>query len=573
MKKRIYYSLIGISLVTIVLVVVLAGYFLYRSTATQVRMDLAREMHIVSAQFMEEQYNTHYLTEIADDADGQLRFTWIKQDGTVLYDSQGKSADMENHINRPEVREALRSGEGDAARISNTIDTSTHYLAMKLKDGSILRVAMERRNMYAGIGDVALWSLVVMIVLVALSLYAGRRLTKKLLMPLEETLNMMQHIRYDQKNFPIAVHTYPEIQPFIEKIKDQNDTIRRTIRTLAEERNIMRLMMEQIQEGFILFNNERNILAVNNWAVTFLNQGTKENLEGKNVSSLRFAKCWTEMIEEAAAEERKIVRLLEEGERYYQISCQYIEKIKKKPGYLIVVTDITEEERREQLRREFTSNVSHELKTPLTSIRGFAEMISAGLYQDTKDIRHFATLIQGESKRLLSLIDALIHLSHIEETNKQMQKEAVSLKELAEELYMFLEPLCAEKRVAMTVSGDRGIVHGNRALLRELCMNLMDNAIKYNIVGGTVAVYIHTMEDSVEFSVADTGIGIPENKQRQVFERFYRVDKSRAKATGGSGLGLAIVKHIAERHSGTIQMISKEGRGTTIVVRLPKYKQ
>lgn len=242
-------------------------------------------------------------------------------------------------------------------------------------------------------------------------------------------------------------------------------------------------------------------------------------------------------------------------------------------GVLFIIDDITEQEHREQLRREFTSNVSHELKTPLTSISGFAEVLSAGLFQTNDDVVHFGTLIRKESKRLLGMIEEIMHLARIEEHREKGENEPVSLKEIVTDIVEFMEPVLIEKKVTIHCMMEDILLTGNKGLLREMAMNLIDNAVKYNLPGGHVYVSLYQKDKYIYFVVQDTGIGIPEDKQKRVFERFYRADSSRSKKINGSGLGLSIVKHIAERHHGTITLKSKENTGTTITVQLPTGKK
>ena len=327
-------------------------------------------------------------------------------------------------------------------------------------------------------------------------------------------------------------------------------------------------MMENLQEGVILTDDTYRILGMNRCAGDILQKKDVSSLVGQPLEPFFAEAPWDEIHGHTNLPdvlERKISR----DASLYLLTVQSVYQDEEFYGVLFIIDDITEQEHREQLRREFTSNVSHELKTPLTSISGFAEVLSAGLFKSDADVVHFGSLIRKEAKRLLAMIEEIMHLTRIEENREKVHREPVCLPEIIKDIVEFMEPMLVEKKVTVHCTLEQATVLGDKGLLREMAMNLIDNAVKYNLPGGHVYVSVRKRGDHIDFAVKDTGIGIPEDKQKRVFERFYRADTSRSRKISGSGLGLSIVKHIAEYHNGTITLRSKENHGTEIIIHLP----
>lgn len=569
MKKRIYLSLLAMGIACILITVAVASYFFYHSTSNQVQNELVREMAVISDNFVQSGNSKKYLASVAKDSNDMIRLTWIGTDGVVLYESNYDVGKMENHKERPEVQAAITAGSGSDIRISRTIDRNAHYYAQRLPDNTVLRVAMDRENVYAALFNLVPAALGLIILLLIACLWVSSKLTDLLLEPIEKTVVAMQQIgNGENSDIPKPYHAYRELQPMLQKVVDQNEEINHTIETLEQERNTIRLIMEQMQEGLVLINEGQQVMGINRWAKEYFDVPETMILRGRQASVLSSEQYWLRFIEETLREKLPLEKVVSADDRIYHIGSRTIDRDGKPYGALIMITDVTESERREQLRREFTANVSHELKTPLTSISGFAEMIAVGLYDDKTSVVEFAQRIQTESQRLMKLIEGIIHLARIEDAAYLVQLGVVDLKKMIASIISFMEPVWTEKGVLVQLDGDEGLVEGNEPLLRELCMNLIDNAIKYNHINGTVRIFLKKKTNKIALTVQDTGIGIPADKQHQVFERFYRVDQSRTKATGGSGLGLSIVKHIVESHHGEIRLESKEHEGTTITVLL-----
>ena len=476
---------------------------------------------------------------------------------------------MENHLDRPEVQEALNEAYGTAVRKSHTLSRDLYYMAEQMPDGTILRLSMERESIYSHF--LSLLPVVALLLLCAAvaCIKASRMLTASLLNPLRRTVLLMRQIGDPNGiSVPASYHVDAELRPLVDKIIDQSQALNQLIHSLEQQRNIVRLMMENLQEGVILTDDTYRILGMNRCAGDILQKKDVSSLVGQPLEPFFAEAPWDEIHGHTNLPdvlERKISR----DASLYLLTVQSVYQDEEFYGVLFIIDDITEQEHREQLRREFTSNVSHELKTPLTSISGFAEVLSAGLFKSDADVVHFGSLIRKEAKRLLAMIEEIMHLTRIEENREKVHREPVCLPEIIRDIVEFMEPMLVEKKVTVHCTLEQATVLGDKGLLREMAMNLIDNAVKYNLPGGHVYVSVRKRGDHIDFAVKDTGIGIPEDKQKRVFERFYRADTSRSRKISGSGLGLSIVKHIAEYHNGTITLRSKENHGTEIIIHLP----
>lgn len=568
MKRKIYVSLVLLGFACMAVTISISSWMFWRAMQRQAAEEMRVSLSIISQSIQYTDQPEAYLQTIATEHDGNLRITWINADGTVRFESdyQGK---MENHLARPEVREAIQLGYGNAVRDSSTLSKALYYMAKKMPDGTILRISMERDTMYAHF--LSLLPIVgVLLILAALGcVKASRMLTASLLSPLRQTVSLMRKLRDPdciKQQEEIAVD--PELKPLVDKIVVQSKVIKETIYSLEQQRNIIRMMMENLQEGVILTDDSYRILGMNQCARTILHEKEGYSYIGQVLEPLLPEVSW-KYIHAHKHSETVIEEKISREHLLYQLTIQSVYKDDKFYGILFIINDITEQEHREQMRREFTSNVSHELKTPLTSISGFAEVLSAGLFQNHDDVIHFGTLIRKEAKRLLGMIEEIMHLTRIEEHRGKGEEELVSLKDIVNDILEFMEPVLIEKKVTIHCTMEDAVLMGNKGLLREMAMNLIDNAVKYNLPGGHVYVSLRKEGTYIFFTVQDTGIGIPEDKQKRVFERFYRADSSRSQKISGSGLGLSIVKHITECHHGTITLKSKENTGTTITVQLP----
>lgn len=570
MKRKIYFSFLAMGLVCMIITVLISTWLFWRSMQRQASEEMHVAIGVIASGITDADRPDRYLQGIADAEKGSLRITWINTQGKVLFESDYDKGKMENHLERPEVQEAIRSGQGTAVRESRTLSRALYYTAQRLPDGTILRVSMERESMYAHF--LSLLPIVFLLLILAAigCIKASRLLTASLLTPLRKTAAIMQRIGSpgSEPLQEVPYYVDKELRPLVEKIFDQSRVINETIHSLEQQRNIIRLMMENLQEGVILTDEHYRILGINRCACRILQKDT-DGLSGMVLSQELPEARW-ETITAGRLSDIVTEQKLSLNDRLYQLAVQPVYKDAELYGMLFILDDVTEQEHREQLRREFTSNVSHELKTPLTSISGFAEVLSTGLFQNDADVVHFGSLIRKEAKRLLGLIEEIMHLTHIEEGKNMKVKGPVILKNIINDIVEFMEPVLQEKEVTVHCTMEDVSFIGDMGMIRELAMNLIDNAVKYNRPGGHVYVSVRQEEQHVNLTVRDTGVGIPEDKQKRVFERFYRADTSRSQKINGSGLGLSIVKHIVEHHHGTISLQSKMQDGTTITVRFPK---
>lgn len=569
MRKKIYVSLLAMGFACMAITVLISGWFFWQAVQRQAAEEMHVVMNVISNTIQKNDDMEAYLQGIADGCEGSLRITWINPDGTIRFESKYDKWQMENHLDRPEVQEALNEAYGTAVRKSHTLSRDLYYMAEQMPDGTILRLSMERESIYSHF--LSLLPVVVLLLLCAAvaCIKASRMLTASLLNPLRRTVLLMRQIGDPNGiSVPASYHVDVELRPLVDKIIDQSQALNQLIHSLEQQRNIVRLMMENLQEGVILTDDTYRILGMNRCAGDILQKKDVSSLVGQPLEPFFAEAPWDEIHGHTNLPdvlERKISR----DASLYLLTVQSVYQDEEFYGVLFIIDDITEQEHREQLRREFTSNVSHELKTPLTSISGFAEVLSAGLFKSDADVVHFGSLIRKEAKRLLAMIEEIMHLTRIEENREKVHREPVCLPEIIRDIVEFMEPMLVEKKVTVHCTLEQATVLGDKGLLREMAMNLIDNAVKYNLPGGHVYVSVRKRGDHIDFAVKDTGIGIPEDKQKRVFERFYRADTSRSRKISGSGLGLSIVKHIAEYHNGTITLRSKENHGTEIIIHLP----
>lgn len=569
MRKKIYVSLLAMGFACMAITVLISGWFFWQAVQRQAAEEMHVVMNVISNTIQKNDDMEAYLQGIADGCEGSLRITWINPDGTIRFESKYDKWQMENHLDRPEVQEALNEAYGMAVRKSHTLSRDLYYMAEKMPDGTILRLSMERESIYSHF--LSLLPVVILLLLCAAvaCIKASRMLTASLLNPLRRTVLLMRQIGDPNGiSVPDSYHVDAELRPLVDKIIDQSQALNQLIHSLEQQRNIVRLMMENLQEGVILTDDTYRILGMNRCAGDILQKKDVASLVGQPLEPFFAEAPWDEIHGHTNLPD-VLERKISKDASLYLLTVQSVYQDEEFYGVLFIIDDITEQEHREQLRREFTSNVSHELKTPLTSISVFAEVLSAGLFKSDADVVHFGSLIRKEAKRLLAMIEEIMHLTRIEENREKVHREPVCLSEIINDIVEFMEPVLVEKKVTVHCTLEQATVLGDKGLLREMAMNLIDNAVKYNLPGGHVYVSVRKHGDHIDFAVKDTGIGIPEDKQKRVFERFYRADTSRSRKISGSGLGLSIVKHIAEYHNGTITLRSKENNGTEITIHLP----
>ena len=491
-----------------------------------------------------EQYGDAFLENVEAD---RFRVTWIAADGAVLFDTQVDESTMENHADREEIREALRSGTGSSVRLSATLTEQTYYEALRLKDGTVLRISTSQESAWSLMIGM-LWPVLLIAVLaIGLSAFLARRMARKIVEPLN-TLDLEQPLKND---------VYEEISPLLHRIHRQHNQITQQLEALRRKTDEFAQITGNLQEGLVLLSSEGTVLSMNPTARRLFE--AEDACIGKNFLMIDRSGGMRNAVNDALDKGRGSVREKRSG-RDYQFDLSRIESDGAVIGAVVLAFDITERLNSEQLRREFSANVSHELKTPLQGIIGSAELLESGMVKP-EDHARFVGHIRKEAARLVNLIEDIIRLSQLDE-GVELPAENVDLRALAEEVVSILEPSAAEKKVTMKITGAGFAVGGVRRLLHEILYNLCDNAIKYNVSGGSV----HISVENKRLVVSDTGIGIPAEHQTRVFERFYRVDKSHSKQSGGTGLGLSIVKHAASYHKAGLELESVPGRGTTITV-------
>lgn len=571
MRKKIFISLMSMGLACMVLMAAITSFLYWRSIQDQAERDLDTSISIISETLQSSHYQLAFLHDVAAAGKGNLRITWVNGDGTIRFESDYDKVNMENHIDRPEIKEAMETGHGRATRDSRTLEKDLYYTAQRLNDGSVLRLGVERDTVFSYWRSFLFIITILLVVLSLCCIKVAHVFANNLILPVQRTVTIMRRISDPESPEPKTLSQIDsELRPFIEKVVEQREEITHTIRTLEKQRNTVRLMMENLHEGVILTDGIFRIVGFNGWAANLLDCRSREKIFGKNVLTIA-----PEPVAEALRHmgaNQITNRKFSINETQYAMTAQAVQGMDEFDGILIIINDITEQERREQLRREFTSNVSHELKTPLTSISGFAEILAAHLYQSDDDVVHFASLIQGEAKRLLELIEETMHLTRIEEGRRPFVPTTVSLKNIVTDIVSFMEPVLQEKKVTIHCKMEDTTFIGDKGLIREAVMNLIDNAVKYNRPGGHVYVTVKAEDGRMRFTVRDTGIGIPQDKQSRVFERFYRADSSRSRKISGTGLGLSIVKHIVEQHDGDITLKSREGEGTEITLSFPMQR-
>ncbi len=491
-----------------------------------------------------EQYGNAFLENVEAD---RYRVTWIDADGTVLFDTQVDQTAMENHADREEIREALESGTGSAIRISSTLTEQTFYEAQKLKDGTVLRISTSQESAwFLMIG--MLWPIILIAVFaIGLSAFLARRMARKIVEPLN-TLDLEQPLKND---------VYEEISPLLHRIHRQHNQITAQLEGLRRKTHEFEQITGNMQEGLVLLSSEGTILSINPAAKLLFD--ADDECIGKNFLTIDRTSTMRAAVNDALDKGRGYAKDKRNG-RDYQFDLSRIQSDGTVIGAVVLAFDVTERLGAEQMRREFSANVSHELKTPLQGIIGSAELMENGLVKP-EDTSRFVGHIRKEATRLVNLIEDIIRLSQLDE-GAELPAEDVDMLALAEEVKAILQPSAAEKNVTLQITGAGFSVHGVRRLLHEIIYNLCDNAINYNVPGGSVRISLAQNE----LTVSDTGIGIPAEHQGRVFERFYRIDKSHSKASGGTGLGLSIVKHAAAYHKAVLNLESTPGEGTTITV-------
>lgn len=551
MTKKIFKSIMFVC--ALVLAVGLAAVMgiLYSNFDGQMRKELSKEAAYLA--YGVEQQGLNYLKNIKDKS---ARITYIDQDGTVLFDNEADVSEMKNHSDRTEFQKAEKYGAGESSRYSDTLSEKTIYYALRLKDGTVLRVSGTQDSVLALVENLIFPLCGLLCLMLIVSGIMASAISKRIVKPINEL----------DLESPEENRIYEELSPLLSKIHRQNREIQNQLELAKQQQEEFALITENMQEGLIVIDKYTMILSANSSAWNLFH--IDRVCQGESVYCLDREEEFRHAIEQVLSGEHTELVLKLNGSDIQLIANPVI-RDKKTEGAVVLLVNVTEKLERESLRREFSANVSHELKTPLTSISGFAEIMQGGLVKN-EDIPKFAGRIYKESQRLLQLVEDVIQISQLDEEKTSYVWEPVDVYQVCKNAFESLEEKAKSLNVHLYICGERMKMEAVRTLLEEAIYNVCDNAIKYNRNDGSVSVFLTQTAQEIQIVVKDTGVGIPKEDQDRVFERFYRVDKSHSKEIGGTGLGLSIVKHAVGALKGSVILRSEEGNGTEICMKFPK---
>lgn len=554
MKNKIFRALVALAAMAVLVASGLITFLVSQDYFNETKKELAQEARYISMGL--ESGGNDFLNKIAAENGSNVRITLIDKDGIVLFDNQAEAKTLENHAMRQEIMEAVAVGAGEAERFSDTLDKTTYYYAVRLEDGKILRLARTIDSIYKSVLQMLPIMGGIVIVVAFLASIVARRVTFNLIKPLDQ-------VNLDE---PLDNETYDELAPFLTRIAKQKRQLSKNLKKLRGKQEELTIITNNMNEGLVLLNGQQNVLFINESAAKIFGFSAKEVI-GRNILTVDRAQEVQDLLQKVS-QAGKGEGLYEKDGHFYQLSGSSVNG----SGSVILIYDVTEKMTSEKLRREFSANVSHELKTPLQSILGYAEIMKNGLVKD-EDKQRFLERIHAEAGNMIELIQNIMELSRLDENKTLDEFEDVDLLKLAQSVTLRLKHKAQTKGVTLNVSGSSACVCGVQSILSEVLYNLVDNSIKYNKGNGKVDVKVQDGSEEVTVSVSDTGIGIGAADRERVFERFYRADKSHSKEIGGTGLGLSIVKHGVLFHKGRVELESEPGVGTTITFVLPKKRQ
>ena len=552
MSKRIFKAMMAVTLTTLLVCMALFIAILFPYFETQLSDELRNELEYLAPNV--ERDGLGYLERLGD---GQNRLTLIDADGTVLFDSDADPAQMENHADRPEVIQAIAEGAGESSRYSETLTEKTINCAILLENGQVLRISSTQYSSMALLASLTPSLLLVLIFAALVAVTIAYKLSQRLTKPLNEI--DLEHPQVNQA-------PYDELKPLLRRLHHQNRQIREQIQQLQAQKRQFTAITDNMREGFLVLDADGLVLSYNSSATRLLQP--EKPLDGHNIRDLTDEPDFLESLH-GAQEGEHVESLVPLHGRICQLFANPVYQESTLTGIVLVLLDVTEQQEREGLRREFSANVSHELKTPLTSIAGIAEIMKSGMIAPA-DVPHFAGKIYDESQRLIQLVRDIIRISQLDENNIHDTPVPVELKKCAARNLSLLESAADAADVTLLLEGVEAVIQAVPAILEEMVYNLCENAVKYNKPGGSVTVTVRSDAAHVTLEVADTGIGIAPEHHSRVFERFYRVDKSHSKEIGGTGLGLSIVKHGAAFHHAQVELESALDKGTTVRIIFPK---
>lgn len=554
MKNKIFRALVALAAMAVLVASGLITFLVSQDYFNETKKELAQEARYISMGL--ESGGNDFLNKIAAENGSNVRITLVDKDGIVLFDNQAEAKTLENHAMRQEIMEAVAVGAGEAERFSDTLDKTTYYYAVRLEDGKILRLARTIDSIYKSVLQMLPIMGGIVIVVAFLASIVARRVTFNLIKPLDQ-------VNLDE---PLDNETYDELAPFLTRIAKQKRQLSKNLKKLRGKQEELTIITNNMNEGLVLLNGQQNVLFINESAAKIFGFSAKEVI-GRNILTVDRAQEVQDLLQKVS-QAGKGEGLYEKDGHFYQLSGSSVNG----SGSVILIYDVTEKMTAEKLRREFSANVSHELKTPLQSILGYAEIMKNGLVKD-EDKQRFLERIHAEAGNMIELIQNIMELSRLDENKTLDEFEDVDLLKLAQSVTLRLKHKAQTKGVTLNVNGSSACVCGVQSILSEVLYNLVDNSIKYNKDNGKVDVKVQDTSEEVTVSVSDTGIGIGAADRERVFERFYRADKSHSKEIGGTGLGLSIVKHGVLFHKGRVELESEPGVGTTITFVLPKKRQ
>ena len=552
-KRKIYWNLCLVALLTMVVSALITALLLCQDLQTQMRHSVMTEVRYLESAM--EVSGEDYLAHLKSRGDGnsENRITWIAQDGTVLYDSFADSESLENHKDRPEIAAAFKNGRGQSVRTSRTLAEQTYYYAARLSDGSVIRVASTTKSALATVFHTVPVMIAMGILILLGVLILAELQTKRIIAPIN---------KMDPDNLQ-ADEVYDELAPLVRRLEKQKETIRGQMQILREKQEEFSAITENMQEGFLVVDSRGDVMSYNKSATRLLGIPVEQTENHKaNIISLNRSEKFRQVVD-GALKGTHCEQMLDVGNRHYQIIANPVAESEGRSGAVVVILDVTEQQSREELRREFTANVSHELKTPMTTIAGYTDGILDGTIPPEKE-RQYLQIISDEAQRLITLVGDIIRLSQLDEEKAQLEKQPVDLHMIASDVVKRLQDVAKKNQITLMLTGKPTVVNGNPQILDEMIYNLCDNAIKYNKPFGEVEVNVSMAKEHPVLTVEDDGIGIPVDDQARIFERFYRVDKSHSRQIGGTGLGLSIVKHGAIYHKAKVELKSALGEGTTV---------
>ena len=553
MKKRIFLTVFAAALITVLVSLILLVGVTYRYINEDTRDQLMAQLDYLSQAVDDE--GLTYLNQLENNS---YRITWIAADGAVLFDNRNNISRMENHADRQEFIDAKAHGVSDIERESETMTTRLMYVAEELSDGSVLRIATNDISVGGVVWMLAVPSVLLILCISLLAWFVARRLSRALVEPLN-TLDL---------DHPLAGEAYDELVPLLSRIEQQHREIADQRVQLGQQRNEFQTVIDNMREGLVLLNQSGRILLINRSGRNLMKAMAEEDDLAAGEEIITSRNSVVDSLLDKAYDGKTSSATIIINSRSYEIHASPVESDEGIHGAVLFYVDVTEKVEAEQLRREFSANVSHELKTPLHSISGCAELMLSGIVKE-EDKPRFLKQIYDEAQHMVSLIENIIKISRLDEEADALPVDKVDLYEIAQTVIEQLGNKAASRGIVMDLSGTHVTIKGVKTLLYEMIYNLCDNAIKYNVDDGAISVSVKKTKDAAVVKVKDTGVGISEDQQERIFERFYRVDKSHSRASGGTGLGLSIVKHAAIWHNATIKVKSKLGKGTTFIVRFP----